>query len=178
MRKPLCLVLALLALLPTAGCTATTVAPTAVTPGVTPARTPVVTATSGSTVASTASVEAQSEPEGEAAVVLVYKRSGGFAGVDESWTVYEDGRVVDASGKESTVSISELADVIAQAQQAGFFDQRLAVDRKSACADCFTYELEMSVDGQRNKVAFKDAQQDVPDAIWRLLASVQGLVGQ
>lgn len=178
MQRLLLLVLGLLVLLVGGGCAAASPQATHSVAATATRISAAATAPSAGVATTAATAGAKGEPQREGAAVLVYRRTGGFAGVDESWTVYEDGRVVDAAGKEAAVDVTALADVIAEARLSGFFDLQLAVDRKSVCADCFTYQLELSVGEQRNAVAFKDAQEDVPEAIWNLLASVQALVAR
>ncbi|MHB0874502.1 MAG: hypothetical protein ACYC5O_00505 [Anaerolineae bacterium] len=163
MYRCLLMLLALLAAIALAGCGATPVAAPA--PTATPL--PESTATTAATVGAAAT--------GEDAVIE-YRRSGGIAGVNESWTIYGDGQVVDVGGVETHVDAAAVAAVLEQAQAAGFYDQKLSIPKMSACRDCFSYQLAIRAGGQENRAAFEDTQEDVSPAMWDLLAAVQGLV--
>ena len=156
MLKTLLLVLPLLSLLALMGCAAIPAAATA-----TPASEP------------SPAIEAAAVGD---EVVLVFRRGGGIAGVDESWTMYGDGRVVDASGTETNVDDAAVAALVEQARSAGFFEQQLSPPKMSSCRDCFTYQLTISAAEQKNSISFEDAQDGVPDSIWDLAAAVQALV--
>ena len=118
--------------------------------------------------------ETRSAAQG-AEVVIVYSRSGGIARVNEEWTVYSDGRIVDIGGKERQVSAAAVADVLRQAEEAGFFEFSPKGPGNNLCNDCFNYRLSITSTGERHEVELIDAQEGVPDGIWALILSVQQL---
>ena len=61
-----------------------------------PSDTPAATETPAPTVTSAATATTPPKSELPAEAVIVYKRSGGIAGLDEMWTIYPDGNVTHA----------------------------------------------------------------------------------
>ena len=108
--------------------------------------------------------------------IIVYARTGGIAGISEQWSFLEDGSVFDAQGVEYSVSDSDIADLIEEMDALGFFAWQFEAPRLGSCADCFTYSIAATYDGQSSHVTFLDGQQDVPEEIWSILEAIQDLL--
>lgn len=108
--------------------------------------------------------------------VIVYARTGGIAGISEQWRFLEDGRVFDEQGVEYSVSDSDIANMIEEMDALGFFAWEFEAPRLGSCADCFTYSIAATYDGQSSQVIFLDGQQDVPEEIWSILEAIQDLL--
>ncbi len=116
-------------------------------------------------------------PEGiPVGAVLIYRRSGGVAGLDEKWEIFDDGRIVGADGATAQAEPAEVSALLTELARIGFFDlqpQPLPLD---LCCDRFTYEL-TAVSGQRAQTYTAiDAQEGVPSAFWKALELVQAFL--
>ena len=112
----------------------------------------------------------------QAAPVIRFSRSGGLAGVSESWQVFADGRILDAAGRERHVAPEAVQAVLEQAQRSAFLTLSLRSPILSQCRDCFTYTLSISLATGSNTVIFEDRQKGLPPGLLDLVSSVQALV--
>jgi hypothetical protein len=117
----------------------------------------------------TKSIEADSLPLPEGAA-LSFHRSGGFAGVDETWLVYTDGRVVSPDGSERRVEAGQVSGLLADLTAAGFFKLDPAYKPQNLCCDRFTYELIARSGELANRMSAVEGVEDTPPA---LLSSIQ-----
>ena len=115
-------------------------------------------------------------PRGTQEEAIVYSRTGGFAGISESWRFFGDGRVIDAQGIEYVASDTDLADLLDEMDGLGFFTWEFGTRRLGSCADCFTYSIDANHNGQSNQLTFVDAQADVPEGIWVILERIQAIL--
>lgn len=116
-------------------------------------------------------------PEGiPVGAVIIYRRSGGIAGLDEQWEIFDDGRIVAKSGEIAQTTPEEISGLLTELARLGFFDlqpQPLPLD---LCCDRFTYEL-TAVSGQRaQSYTAVDGQEGVPPAFWQALELVQAFL--
>jgi hypothetical protein len=128
-----------------------------------------------SSAATATKVVEQSEPADTTSIV--YKRSGGLAGVKDDWTIYSDGRIVDVKGGEKRVSPEQVSEVLRQAEKVGFFAFQPSGPGTNVCNDCFSYSLSITSGEKNSSLGLVDGQKGVPDEIWLLLQAVQDLVG-
>ncbi|MGQ9555427.1 MAG: hypothetical protein ACUVWR_15100 [Anaerolineae bacterium] len=125
--------------------------------------------------ANSTATKAVESSQSSGAAVIVYKRSGGLAGVKDDWTIYSDGRIVDGKGSEKRVSPEEVSEVLRQAEKVGFFTFQASGPRPNLCNDCFSYSLSITSGEKSNSLSLVDGQKGVPDEIWQLLQVVQDL---
>ncbi len=109
--------------------------------------------------------------------VIVLKRGGGFAGVDEEWTIYASGRVAPAEGAERTVAAEAVDSLLADIEARGFFELADAYGRGSKCNDCFQLELTVTHNGRTKTVTAVDAAPDTPPALQEIVSAVLALAG-
>jgi hypothetical protein len=122
----------------------------------------------------TATIEAKS-PSDEGAV-LIYKRSGGFAGLEEGYTIYGDGRVTSNTGPELQAEGQAVERLLDEVKELGFFEMDGDYMPEDPCCDRFTYELSV-FDGQDYfTVSTADAAPGVPDELWLVLDRVQKFI--
>jgi hypothetical protein len=88
--------------------------------------------------------------------VILYSRTGGIAGVSQSWELYPDGRIVNQEGEEYRVDPEQVMGLVAAFEQAGFFDMKNAAGPGGTCADCFTYDVAVRSGEVANQVRFTD----------------------
>ena len=66
---------------------------------------------------------AENSPVGtDQEIDIVLRKTGGFAGVDESWQIAADGHITTSDGDTGQVSISDLNAAVEQLEAAGFFE--------------------------------------------------------
>lgn len=107
---------------------------------------------------------------------VVYERSGGFAGISETWNIYPDGRIVSPQGHEYTVPPERVSSLLSEIESLGFFEMSDTSGRFSACRDCFTYRITVNNDGQVRAVTAVDAATDTPAEFWQILERIRDLV--
>lgn len=116
-------------------------------------------------------------PQGDPnAALLVYVKSGGFAGIHEEWRFYADGRLTADDGSTFTLSAEQLNGLqaaIAAADLAGLPER---IGGRNTCADCFNYSLTVTVDGKAKTVSANDVTLAEMPAFAELLAVVEGLL--
>ncbi len=111
-----------------------------------------------------------------AGAVIKYHRSGGVAGIDEAYTIYADGRIVDAKGREWFVSPEEVARLVEAIAQDGFFQTRESESSIAPCCDRFSYTLTVSLAGQTHTVHTYDGAGDLPEAAQRAFDDVAAFI--
>ena len=110
--------------------------------------------------------------------VVVFERSGGFAGVNDQWTIFSDGKIVKDSGETATISTDQLSALLSAVDAAGFYDMKpgSSLGNASNCKDCFTYTLTITNNGQTNTISAQDGSKNLPDAFWSLIQQINTLV--
>ena len=105
-------------------------------------------------------------------LLVRYHRSGGIAGMDETWLIYTSG-LVEHSGRGSghplQLNASQLASLTAAAQSpevAALQDSYVPAD---TCCDRFLHEITLTLGGQTKTVRTLDAAPDEPPALTNLL---------
>ncbi len=114
------------------------------------------------------------EADGEAAIV--YRRSGGFAGVSEQWTIYPDGRITASDGRAWQVKPEQVEQLVDDIQTLGFFEMKGRYVPLNTCCDRFTYEITVRTGGRVHTVVTIDAAPDAPVALWQALEKVSNLL--
>ena len=110
--------------------------------------------------------------------VIVYEKSGGYAGRTEEWTIYADGRVVSGDGQMGQLPPQEVADLVRQIEAAGFGGWRDAYGSPAACCDRYTYNLTVRLAGQTKTVTTIDAASEEPATLRTILGQVTLLVAK
>ncbi|MDQ4076037.1 MAG: hypothetical protein M3220_07300 [Chloroflexota bacterium] len=145
----------------------------------TPTYEPSVTETAVPTQAATATATAStpisntdpaSEEESEG--MIVFERSGGFAGITEQWTIYSDGRVVNDKGSVWEVAPGEVQQLLDEIESLGFFDLEGKFIPKDPCCDFFTYVITVRDGDQENTVTTVDIAPNMPAALQEVIDKI------
>jgi hypothetical protein len=96
-------------------------------------------------------------------VEIVLKRSGGFAGVDETWRIASNGRITARDGKESQVSQAALIEAASELEKLGFFEMESSYVPLDTCCDRFTYQLQVTANGKTHTVTALEDASETPD---------------
>jgi len=119
-------------------------------------------------------------PLSEGNPLIVFRRSGGFTGVSESWVIYEDGRVAyreEMKGKSATgeIEAQELAGLLALIEEKGFFSFNDSYMPQDICCDRFSYEITVYKDGQGKRVTTIDGAE-APEGLWTIMGELNKLL--
>lgn len=109
-------------------------------------------------------------------LIVVYHRSGGFAGFDETWSIYGDGRIehtgrgAGQAGQLTPDRFQQLLVAIRSIDLASIKDSYIG---KDICCDRFIYEIAINLDGKTKAIETIDAAQGEPAALINLRAAIQ-----
>ncbi len=110
-------------------------------------------------------------------LVILLGRSGGFAGVNESWLIFSNGRIELPDGSELEVEVDQVNELIGKIEALGFFEIDIPKLGISACRDCFQYQLTVHYDNQKKTISWED-DQSVPQELWTIFEEIQLLIVQ
>ena len=120
---------------------------------------------------------AENSPAGtDQEINILLRKTGGFAGVDESWEVASDGHITTSEGESAQVSAAELSRTVSELEELGFFDLQASYVPHDTCCDRFTYQLEVTVNGKPHSVTVLEATPGTPDGFWQALDVVNSLL--
>lgn len=112
-------------------------------------------------------------PEG---AVILFSRSGGFAGIVEEWTIYADGRIVSATGETAWAQPDRVQEVIRKAESLGFFEMAHDYVPADTCCDRILYELTIRSGERVHTVRVLEPAPDAPRGLWEIIGEVTRLV--
>jgi hypothetical protein len=139
-----------------------------------PAATPTVEPTA--TESAPAPMATPTSPAAPAHTLLIqYHRSGGIAGLDETWLFYADGVVDHAGrgqGRATQLSASQLAALMAVVRSPEVAALKESYVPANTCCDRFLHEITLTLDGQTKSVRTLDAAPDQPPALTSLLEAI------
>jgi hypothetical protein len=114
--------------------------------------------------AQTENIEAVIEAEGTPLIIL--RRSGGFAGLEDEWWLYGNGRIINH--RDNQIQQVEAAEVVSLHQDmlnGGFFNLAPEYLPADVGSDRFIYEITL-VDGEnRHTVTTMDDTDNAPDLL-------------
>lgn len=108
--------------------------------------------------------------------VIEFKRSGGFAGREETFLIYADGRVESNGQAGVQIDAAEVEAVLSHADAAGFFQLDESYLAQNPCCDRFTYQLTLRYGGQEHSVVTIDDADKPPAALQSTLEAVDTLI--
>jgi hypothetical protein len=120
-------------------------------------------------------------PSTSNSAVIIYERSGGFAGQTDTWRIFADGHVEAATHSNNTaapaLTTAEVNLAAQQIAQAGFFDLQGSYLPDNHCCDLYTYRLTVALDGKSKTVTTMDGAQQ-PAALATAITIVRALINQ
>jgi len=128
-------------------------------------------------LAACGSLGAKAKDEADKEPVIVFQRSGGFAGVTEEWSIYADGKIAKKDGKELTVASAQVTALLAAIDTAGFYEMKAGpgAGGPTSCKDCFTYQLTVTSNKKSNTITVQEGAKDIPEAFWNILKQITDL---
>jgi hypothetical protein len=128
------------------------------------------------------SAEGGFEVASVAEVVLIYTRSGGIAGVDETYEFYTDGHIrVTKSGQVSELRVAddEVTALLAELEAAGVFELPAQSKLPGVGADLMHHTLTIpQQEGKPMTVSMTDGSADLPDGVRDAFKTVNDLLAR
>jgi hypothetical protein len=110
--------------------------------------------------------------------VLVFRQSGGLAGVNDQWVLYADGRIKTSTGQNLQVSPEAVAQLLDEIEKLGFYELESRYVPLNTCCDRFTYEVTIRNGGREHSITVLEATPDVPESVWTILNKVSAFLSQ
>jgi len=114
----------------------------------------------------------------EAEPMIVFQRSGGFAGITEQWSIYAYGKITKDTGEELSVDPAQVTALLEAIQAAGFFDMKASsgIGKLSNCKDCYTYQLTVNSAEKANTITVQQGAKDIPETFWNVIKQINDLI--
>lgn len=117
------------------------------------------------------------DPATEAKPVITFKQEGGFAGLDQTWSIFSDGRVLTPDGGMVLVEADSVSDLLVEIEQAGFF--ALSQPKtEPVCCDFFTFTISARYGDQENTISMSEGGPDLPPAFTTSVLAIQEFLPQ
>jgi hypothetical protein len=116
------------------------------------------------------------EPGAVSDAVVIYGRSGGFAGLQQEWTIYPDGRIEFPDGSQKQVDAAQAQALFDTIQTANFQSLNAAYLPEDTCCDLFTYTVTLQTGDEKYTVTTMDEAPDVPIELTAVLQTINQLI--
>ncbi len=110
--------------------------------------------------------------------VIRMEKSGGIAGIHNTWTIYADGRAFSGSQALTSIPAGQVTSTLAEIQNLGFFEMQDDYLPGSTCADCFQYRITIHAGGVSKTVTALDGDAHTPAKLLQIIDDIDRLVGQ
>lgn len=104
---------------------------------------------------------------------VLFKRTGGIAGLNEAWTIFTDGRVETNSATQPELSAEEVKQLLNGLESSGFFELEDSYLPEDTCCDRFFYEITAVQNSTYHTVRTLEATPDMPEALQQSLRLIQ-----
>lgn len=110
------------------------------------------------------------------AVVVRLQQSGGIAGINDDWAIYDDGLITLNGSENQRVAPEKVAALQQQLLDLGFNDLEASYLPADPCCDRFTYVITLHTGDQTHTVTTIDETPDAPPALWQSLQAILDLL--
>lgn len=107
---------------------------------------------------------------------IIFHRSGGFAGVDQQWMIYIDGRIEQPGGQQVQADEQQVKTLLEAIDAAGFFELKNSYIPLNSCCDRFTYAITVQQDDKVKTVTTIDASPDAPQELQQIIDEIGKLI--
>jgi hypothetical protein len=107
---------------------------------------------------------------------VIFKRTGGIAGVDETWTIFTDGRIETNSNIQPQLSAEAVSQLLNSLESTGFFNLTGSYLPEDTCCDRFFYEITAVQGTTFHTVTTLEATPDMPESLQQSLQLIQNAV--
>ncbi|MCA9919109.1 MAG: hypothetical protein KC445_14205 [Anaerolineales bacterium] len=104
---------------------------------------------------------------------VIFKRSGGVLGLEESWVIFADGPVESNTTIEPSLSAEDVNYLLDNLDSVGFFDLGGSYLPEDTCCDRFFYEITAVQDTTFHTVTTLEATPDMPEALQQAIKLIE-----
>ncbi|GJM40739.1 MAG: hypothetical protein DHS20C20_10210 [Ardenticatenaceae bacterium] len=104
---------------------------------------------------------------------VIFKRSGGIAGIDEAWIIFVDGRIETNTSQSPQLTEEKVSQLLSSLETAGFFDLDNTYLPDDTCCDRFFYEITAIQNNAFHTVSTLEATPDMPESLQQSLNLIQ-----
>ncbi len=118
-------------------------------------------------------------PIGPPGISIVYHRSGGFAGTDDTWKISPDSTVAhqgQTAGTLEQLTTAQMAELTAAIRAANFMSLEDSYIPQNTCCDRYMYEITVTLGGQSKTVSTIDASPTAPNELTQLIDTLNRLL--
>jgi hypothetical protein len=108
--------------------------------------------------------------------IIIFRRSGGIAGVDELWKIYPDGRIEGPENQQQQVDRAKVQALLEMIQTAGFFELDDSYVPRNNCCDRFTYEIAVQLENKTKTVTAGEASPVQPEQLTKVIEAINRLL--
>ncbi len=107
---------------------------------------------------------------------VIFKRSGGLGGLNETWTIFTDGRIETNSSIQPELSAEDVEQMLNGLESSGFFELEDSYLPDDTCCDRFFYQITASQGSTFHTVNTLEATPDMPEALQQALRLIQTIL--
>lgn len=107
---------------------------------------------------------------------IIFKRSGGFAGVDKTWVIHLEGQIEERDGEKRQVEPAETQALFDLIQTAGFFDFEDTYIPEDTCCDRYNYSIMVHYEDRSKTVETIDDSPTQPEGLVKIITAINELV--
>ena len=115
-------------------------------------------------------------PAEQTGVVIEYQRSGGYAGVDERYSIDANGLISSNKNRQGQTDRKDLDYLMLQVRTQGFYELASKYIPKNACCDGFSYQLKITDGTHTHTVSAVGGDPRAPEQLWDILKLVQQFI--
>jgi hypothetical protein len=109
--------------------------------------------------------------------VIIYKQSGGFAGIEQEWRIFASGLYEGAPATRRTLPAEKIAQILADARAGGFFELDDSYIDEGHCCDFFNLEVTLvAEDGRSHTVTTMEQTPGMPEILKQTIDAINLLL--
>jgi hypothetical protein len=108
--------------------------------------------------------------------VIVYGRSGGFAGLQQEWTIHADGRIDLPDGSRKQVDAARVQSLFDTIQTANLQTLNESYLPENDCCDLFTYTLTVQTGSNTQTITTMDGASNMPEELTAVFQTIDQLI--
>lgn len=107
---------------------------------------------------------------------VIFKRTGGIAGLNEEWTIFTDGRIETNTSIAPELSAEQVNQLLNSLDTVGFFTLDNTYLPEDTCCDRFFYEIMAVQETSFHTVTTLENTPDMPEPLQQSLRLVQNIL--
>ncbi len=104
---------------------------------------------------------------------VIFKRSGGIAGLDEEWVLFVDGRIETNTPINPQLSAQDVSQLLNSLETVGFFELNSSYLPVDSCCDRLLYEITALQTSAFHTVTTLENTPDMPEPLQQSLRLIQ-----